>query len=198
MTNQIREFFDQRACSWDERCRHDPKKIAAVVTLAGIGPGARVADIACGTGVLFPEILSRGPAELLGIDLSGNMIARAQSKFSDPRLRLLAADLFDVTETGFDCVMLFSAYPHFPDKARLAAHLAAMLAPGGRFMVAHSEGKNAVNRCHSGKPTLPISWELRAVREEAAAFSEFFAVDMLADTAELYFFSGVKKPAPEG
>ena len=39
----------------------------------------------------------------------------------------------------------------------------------------------------------PISWELRGAREEAENFSGLFEMDMLADTKEIYFFSGVKK-----
>ncbi len=192
-TEEIRTFFDRCADMWDGRCRHDPEKIAAIVTLAGVRPGGRVADIACGTGVLFPEILSRDPELLLGVDLSGKMIEKARSKFTDPRLRLAAADFFDVDEGGFDAVLLYSAYPHFPDKARLAAHMASMLKPGGRFLVAHGESREAINGCHSGGQVSPLSWKLHGAREEAENFSALFTIDMLADTKDIYFFSGIKK-----
>lgn len=187
---EIRSFFDRLAGTWDECCRHDPRRIAAIVTLAGVAEGSRVADVACGTGVLFPEILSRNPALLFGVDLSGEMIKKARAKISDPRLRLAAADVFDVRETGFDTVLLYCAYPHFPDRARLAEKLAGMLKPGGRVMVAHGEGREEVNRCHAGAGR--VSRRLGPVREEAAAFEGVFRIDMTADTEEIYFFSGVK------
>lgn len=196
-TERIRSFFDGLADGWDARCRHDPEKLAAIVTLAGIGPGSRVADIACGTGVLFPEILSRKPSLLFGIDLSEKMIEKAREKFSDPRLRLAAADCFDVKETGFDVVVLYSALPHFSDRARLAAQAAAMLKPGGRFLAAHSEGRQSINSCHDGG-ALTVSWELKSAREEAANFAGLFAIDMLADTKDIYFFSGTKKESAAG
>ena len=192
-TGEIREFFDRRAESWDGMYPDRPEKIAAIVTLAGVRRGTRVADIACGTGVLFPEILSRDPDSLLGVDLSEKMIDRARSKFSDRRLRLTASDCFKVRETGFDTVLLYNAYPHFPDKRRLAEYTAGLLKPGGRLMVAHGESRETINNRHGGSMTGRLSWELRPAKEEAAEFADLFKIDMLADTASIYFFSGLKK-----
>ncbi len=186
---QVRGYFDERADQWDAVCSHDRYKLAAVVTLARVTPGARVLDIACGTGVLFDELLSRNPASVLGVDLSPNMIAQARQKRRDPRLQTLAADLFDVEETGFDTAIIYSAYPHFPDKQRLAQKVRAMLAPGGRFLIAHSEGRQTINGRHGGSAS-PISTPLRPAREEAAAWEPSFQIDMVADPPDLYFIPG--------
>lgn len=190
---EIKEFFNGCADTWDNLCSHDSEKIAAIVTLAGVKQGSRVADIACGTGVLFPEILSRNPEFLLGIDLSDKMIEKAQSKFSNPRLHLVASDCFDVHETGFDTILIYSAYPHFPDKVKLAEHMAEMLKPGGRIMIAHSEGKDAINGHHTGKMVSQLSWNLQSAKTEAAKFAGAFHIDMVADTDNIYFFSGIRK-----
>ncbi len=195
--NEIKQFFDGCAENWDNHCTFDKEKIASIVTLSAIKAGSRVVDIACGTGVLFPEILSRNPASVLGIDLSDEMISKARSKFTDSRLRLLASDLFDVHETGFDTALIFSAYPHFPDKSRLAEHLASMLRPDGRFVIAHSEGRSPINHCHSGDAVSRISWPLRPAKEEAEVFFRCFHVDMLIDTPEIYLISGTKKSDPK-
>jgi demethylmenaquinone methyltransferase/2-methoxy-6-polyprenyl-1,4-benzoquinol methylase len=193
-TREIREFFDRRAETWDGSIVPSrPEKIAAIVTLAGIRQGSRVADIACGTGVLFPEILSRDPEFLLGADLSDRMIEKARSKFSDGRLRLTASDCFEIHESGFDTILIYNAYPHFPDKARLAEHMAGMLKTGGRLMIAHGESRATINGRHTGVPAGRISWALEPAGEEAAKFAGFFRIDLLADTDEIYFFSGVKK-----
>lgn len=64
VTAEMRDFFNAHAETWDKNCRHSAEKIAAIVTLAGVAAGSRIADIGCGTGVLFPEILSRNPAYL--------------------------------------------------------------------------------------------------------------------------------------
>ncbi|QAT48316.1 class I SAM-dependent methyltransferase [Caproiciproducens sp. NJN-50] len=192
-TGEIREFFDRCAETWDCLDRGRPEKIAAIVTLSGVKEGSRVADIACGTGVLFPEILSRNPAFLLGTDLSEKMIGRARAKFSDGRLRTVASDCFELRESGFDTILIYNAYPHFPDKKRLAEKMASMLRKGGRLMIAHGTGRAAINGRHNGKMTGRISWELRSAEEEAAEFSGLFQIDMTADTEEIYFFSGFRK-----
>ena len=192
MLNDMKLFFDGCAETWDDNCTFHQEKIAAIVTLAGIKSGSRVVDIACGTGVMFSEILSRNPAEVFGIDLSSEMITKARSKFSDPRLHLLASNLFDVRETDFDTAMIFSAYPHFQDKRELAKQVSGMLNVGGRVMVAHCEGKNSINGCHTGKSVSRISWPLRPAKEEAAEFAEYFNIDILADTSDICLFSGIK------
>ena len=189
----MKSYFDRCASTWDEDCDIGKEKIAAVVTLAGICSGSRVADIACGTGVLFKEMLSRNPKEIVGIDLSDQMIARAREKFNDQRLRLIVSDLFEFRETGFDAVTIFSAYPHFLDKRRLAEHLSFLLKSGGRFMAAHCESRAGVNSHHMGEQVKRLSAELRPVREEAAEFEPFFSVDMLIDSNDFYLFSGVKR-----
>ncbi len=189
----IKQFFDHMADTWDEENWIDANKIAAIVTLAGIRKSARVIDIACGTGVLFPELLSRNPSLLLGVDLSDRMIERAREKYSDPRLRLLASDLFQVKETGFDAAIIFNAYPHFGEKKALAVQAEKLLTPGGRLTVAHGGGRQIINGCHTGEAVSRISWPLRPASEEAAEFSDFFEIDMIVDSPEIYLFSGTKK-----
>ncbi len=190
---QTKEFFDECADTWDDTSNYNYEKISAIVTLAEIKEGSRVADIACGTGVLFPEVLSHKPNLLLGIDLSDKMIERARSKYVSPHLRLLASDFFDVHENDFDTIFLYNAYPHFLDKSRLANHMSEMLKPGGRIMIAHGDGRDNINNHHTGKMVSKLSCGLKCAKEEKNNFSDVFNIDMIADTAEIYFFSGTKK-----
>lgn len=195
--NTIRSFFEERAQNWDETCTHDPEKIAVIVSLTGLRKGDRILDIACGTGILFEQLLSRDPSELVGLDLSPAMIARAREKFVDPRLRLLAQDFLDFAETGFQVVTLYSAYPHFPDKERLAQKLWEVLAPSGRLMLAHSQSRHSINGRHDASLAKAVSVGLRPVKEEAQVFSPYFNLDILADTPEFYIISGTRREIPE-
>ncbi len=190
---QTKEFFNERADTWDNTSNYNYEKISAIVTLAGIKEGSRVADIACGTGILFHEILSHKPKLLLGVDLSDKMIKNARSKYVNPNLRLLVSDFFNVHETGFDTIFLYNAYPHFLDKSRFSIHMSEMLKTGGRFMIAHGEGRDSINIHHTGKAVSKLSCGLKSAEEEKANFSQAFNIDMIADTDEIYFFSGTKK-----
>lgn len=189
---ETRAYFDERAEIWDSICRHDPEKIAAIVTLGGLLPGARVLDIACGTGVLFGELLQREPKEILGVDLSGRMLQMAAKKYDDPRLRLRAGDVLTLQESGFDCAFLYSAYPHFPDKRALTGHVAGLLKTGGRLIIAHSESRQTINARHAGSAQA-VSECLGPASIEAQALFDFFAVDILIDTPQMYVIAGEKR-----
>lgn len=190
-TEEARRFFDGLAPQWDQHARHDPRKLEAIVTLAGIREGSRVLDIACGTGVLEPVLLRFAPREILAMDLSTAMIAEARRKLTDPRVRFFACDLYELDETGFDTALVYSAYPHFPDKARFAAQAARMLRPGGRLFIAHSQGRDAINEHHAAGPARNVSVGLRPAEEEAEVLRPFFKMDTAVDTPALYVLSGV-------
>ena len=53
------EFFDRLAPQWDADMIRNDDIIATILNNAGVKPGVDVLDVACGTGVLFPDYLSR-------------------------------------------------------------------------------------------------------------------------------------------
>ena len=84
----IIEFFDRRAPSWDAELIRSDRKISIILDNAGVKQGSRVLDVACGTGVLMPDYLSRG-AEVTGIDISPEMIKLAEQKYAGTGVFLL-------------------------------------------------------------------------------------------------------------
>ena len=64
----IIQFFDGCASWWDADMIRNEDVIARILANGGIKPGVQVLDVACGTGVLFPDYLSRG-ATVTGIDI---------------------------------------------------------------------------------------------------------------------------------
>ena len=187
----VRAFFDARAAKWDETCPHDPAKLQIIARLCCLVPGAAVLDVACGTGVMFGPLLAHGAESITGIDLSPNMVAEARKKWSgEPRVRLLTGDALDLGMPGFDLAVIYSAYPHFPDREALARAMARCLAPHGRFLVAHSESRAAINGRHHSPPVQAVSTTLRPAAQEAPVWEPFFALATLIDTPELYVLSG--------
>ncbi len=104
-------------------------------------PTARVADIACGTGRFLRFVRQALPrAELIGVDLSRPYLQRAATHHGAARARLVQANAEALPLAGLDaasCVFLLHELPRAA-RARVAASLAASLAPGGRLVVVDS------------------------------------------------------------
>jgi tRNA (cmo5U34)-methyltransferase len=96
----------------------------------------RVLELGTGSGVTSRRVLQRHPdAHLTGVDSSEHMLAAADLPGADLRLQDLRAAL---PEGPFDLVFSALAVHHLdgPAKADLFARVAAVLAPGGRFVLA--------------------------------------------------------------
>ena len=79
----IAAFFDNCAPWWDADMVRNEDIIATILDNGGIREGVHVLDVACGTGVLFPDYLARGAASVTGIDISPEMAKIAASKFPE-------------------------------------------------------------------------------------------------------------------
>ncbi len=148
------DFFDRCAPWWDADMIRKEDIIATILDNGGIRPGCHVLDVACGTGVLFPDYLGRGAASVTAIDISPEMVAIAREKF--PQVQVLCGDVETaVFDRKFDAVMVYNAFPHFPDPAKLVEILASVTAPGGRLSVAHSMSRAALTKHHERASRYP-------------------------------------------
>jgi trans-aconitate methyltransferase len=105
---------------------------AGVVELLAPRPGERIVDLGCGTGGLTARIAAAG-AEVVGIDASEAMIARARELY--PRLRFEVARGEDFTiEAPVDAVFSNAALHWMWPPEAVAASVLRALEPGGRFV----------------------------------------------------------------
>ena len=184
------EFFDRCAPWWDDDMIRNEELIAAILNNGGIRPGMDVLDVACGTGVLFPDYLKRGAASVTGIDISPEMARIAASKF--PEVNVICDDVenYDFGRQ-FDAVMVYNAFPHFPDPARLIGVLAGLVKPGGKLSVAHGMSRAALTDHH--KRAGKVSIDLLHEKELAALFEPYFDVDVIISTDQMYQVAGVRR-----
>jgi len=104
-------------------------------------PGARVLEIACGTGRNLSAVARRYPdAALYGVDISREMLRSSRAKLGN-RARLAYADACDFDARalfgvpGFDRVILSYSLSMIPDWQRALAVAADQLAPAGSLHV---------------------------------------------------------------
>jgi SAM-dependent methyltransferase len=98
--------------------------------------GKRVLDLGCGYGWFCRWARERDAAEVLGIDVSEKMLARARADTADPAIVYRCADLetIELPHDGFDVVYSSLAFHYIADIARLLAQVRGALVPGGRLV----------------------------------------------------------------
>ncbi|CAJ1505997.1 methyltransferase domain-containing protein [[Mycobacterium] kokjensenii] len=96
---------------------------------------ARVADIACGTGILADRIERElAPEAVYGVDMSDGMLAEARARSSRVRWLTGAAEQLPFGDGELDAVVCSSAF-HFFNQPAAVAEFHRVLAPGGMAAV---------------------------------------------------------------
>lgn len=98
--------------------------------------GMRVVDLGCGPGTLTVDLAERlGAAEILGIDSSDTMLAKAQALATES-VRFEPGDIATAPlGEGLDLMFSNAALHWLPDHAKLFARLRGALAPRGQLAV---------------------------------------------------------------
>lgn len=186
----IKSFFNDFASRWDNEPIADKGIINTILQNAGIVENKNVLDIACGTGVLFPYYIERN-TNITAIDLSSEMVKIAKSKF--PQVNVICGDAEDVTfDRQFDVIMIYNAFPHFPNPERLIENLSKHLNVGGTFTVAHGMSKKELDEIHQ-KSAGKVSCILPECDELAELLSPYFNIDIKISNDKMYQVTGIKR-----
>ena len=187
----VAEFFDRCAPWWDADMIRNEAIITTILDNCGIRGGMDVLDVACGTGVLFPDYLKRGVGSVTGIDISPEMVKIAAGKF--PEVTLVCGDVEETAfDKQFDAIMVYNAFPHFPDPARFIETLAKLVKPGGRLSVAHGMSRAALQQHHAGRAS-KVSIDLIHEKKLAALFAPYFDVDVVISNDRMYQVAGSRR-----
>jgi 2-polyprenyl-3-methyl-5-hydroxy-6-metoxy-1,4-benzoquinol methylase len=143
---ETRRAWDQNAAFWDERMG-EGNDFVEVLTwppterMLNLKPGERVLDIACGNGLTSRRMAAMG-AEVVGVDFSREMIARARRRTAE-NTGGLTFEVVDATnevallalgEGQFDAALCAMALFDMAEIDPLMRSLPRLLRPGGRFV----------------------------------------------------------------
>lgn len=105
----------------------------AIRALLPDAAGLRVADLGCGFGWASRWFREQRAASVLGVDLSRNMIERAQADTQDGAITYRTADLdtLELPQNAFDLVYSALTFHYVQDFARLVRMIHAALVPKG-------------------------------------------------------------------
>lgn len=186
----VAAFFDRCASWWDADMVRNEQIISTILDNGGVKAGVDILDVACGTGVLFPDYLKREAASVTGIDISPEMAKLAAVKF--PQVDVVCGDV-ETHPFGrqFDVVMVYNAFPHFSDPAKLIRVLAGLVKPGGRLSIAHGMSRAQLQQHHAGRAA-SVSIDLIHEQELAALLAPWFDVDVVISDERMYQVSGCR------
>ena len=192
-TEEVIAFFDRLAPDWDAEMIRNDAVIDVILDNARVTAGKDVLDVACGTGVLIPDYLKRRVASVTGIDISPKMAAIARAKFPQQEVTILCGDVEkEKFEKRFDCIVVYNAFPHFPDPERLIECLAALMRPEGVLTVAPGMSREKIDAHHHGTAG-HVSNGLMPAEDLAKIFEKHLSVSTVLSDERMYQVAGIAR-----
>ena len=190
--SDVIEFFDKLAGEWDRNMIKDDEIINTILDNAEVKEELDILDVACGTGVMIPYYLERKVNSVTAIDISSEMAEIAKRKFQNDKVTIICADVEEMDwNAKFDCIMVYNAFPHFPDPQKLVRCLSGMLKSNGCLVVAHGQSREEIDNHHKGNAS-KVSVGLMDENELAEIFGGFLKVTCKISNEKMYQVIGRK------
>ncbi|MDT5333019.1 MAG: hypothetical protein QOF31_4316 [Mycobacterium sp.] len=175
LNDAVTQFWSVAAPLYDlpflQQWVYRPAQNEVIEQLNDVG-ARKMADIACGTGILADRIARElHPDEVYGVDMSDGMLAKARARSSEVQWRKGPAEHLPFEDGVLEAVVTTSAF-HFFDQPAALREFHRVLATGGLVAVAtlsprqplplHRLSANRLNPAHNPSPG-----EMRALFEGA-------------------------------
>jgi len=132
--NELAHAFDGQAAAFEaSKVQRDAESLARFVAFAAVPRGGRILDAGCGPGLVAEAFLDAG-CNLIGIDLSAEMIRRARARCArfGERARFEQGSLFQLAPAEpLDAALSRNVLHHVVDPAAFIARQSALVRPGG-------------------------------------------------------------------
>ena len=158
---------------WWEALWPDPVR---VLTVSGLTAGVAAVDLCAGTG-WFTLPMARIARHVTAVDIDGALLSVARRRLGEAGIancQFVEADAYDlssVVPAPVDFVFLANAFHGVPDRPRLAAGVAKVLKPGGRFAIVNWHQRPREQTTILGEPRGPAT-DLRMNADETIAAVE--------------------------
>lgn len=158
-----RKYFDGLAGKFAQPIPEEIlERTRRIVASANLGPDTRILDVATGAGALIVHFLEFGakPQNIVGVDLSDEMLRIARQRFSDVflyrgdfcDLRLPLPAVFPSHIELFDVVFFNGCFGNMFDQQEALTVAANLLAAEGQIVISHPLGARFVESLHRNEP----------------------------------------------
>lgn len=153
----------------------------AAVRIANGQPGQRILEVGVGTGLSLPYF--RADSEVTGIDVSAEMLAKAEKRVARQSLKqvktlqVMDAEKTNFPDNSFDAVLALYVASVVPDPARFAAEMRRVCRPGGTIVI--------VNHFMSDHPLVRGFEKMLAPLAGKIGFHADFEMDRFVETGRL-------------
>ena len=147
-----------------------------LVNTFGIQQGARVLDVATGTGILHPYLL-RAVGEfgrVIAFDFSYKMLRQAKDKPFGANLDCFQASAMAIPLPAelCDTIVCFAAFPHFADQLEALHEMARVAKKGAPVIIAHLMSRDELLKHHGNHSpvagdTVPETADMRHLCQSA-------------------------------
>ena len=107
-------------------------------TALDLARGKRVLDIACGEGYGSALLRDNGAAQVTGVDIDADIVARAGRVYGKAGLEFHAADIrcpLPFPDASFDLIVSFETIEHIAEHNLFLSELKRVLAPAGHLVI---------------------------------------------------------------
>lgn len=193
-----RKYFEACADDWDKTfTAEDYEILSFLIDSFRIAPKSKIADLGCGTGILFDMLRRKVGSDgmVVGLDFSARMVRKARQNFPFDNVFEVDGDVeyLPLQSESFDYVISFASFAHFCNQKKVMEEVSRILKPGGYFYIIHLMGSKELEQLHMkvGGPVahdhLPQDTDMMKLFEHG-----HFANVTIKDHPGLYLASGIK------
>jgi len=151
--NEIRQFFENLAITWDESQPVDRNQILhnlLSIFDEKIRQHGSILEVGTGTGALIPILSERYPSvKVTSIDIAHNMLTRAKKRA--PQAELTQCDIHQLPflQDTFDIAICHNCFPHFCRQSFALLEIKRVTKKRGALLILHDISREHVNRVHT-------------------------------------------------
>jgi SAM-dependent methyltransferase len=157
------DYFDNKADIFVQPIPEDVQGLTrAIVQSAKLQTDAKVLDVGTGAGVLVGHFLAEGlsPRNIVGCDLSAEMLRNARSRYPD--VTFWQGDIVDLSGSvssqlpehlqAFDAVFFNACFGNMWDQRETLNAALKLAVAGGKIVISHPLGNKFVDSLHRNEP----------------------------------------------